>query len=191
MRKPNAIKHMFLYGLVYGWLLAMLYFWAFLLFSGESGTVDFGAIFGSLYFSFIFGGLPGAVMGFFEGLLLWGITRKFSRPLDDDLFQRYTLKAYALAGLLTASGMSLIVQLLFGSGAFLYWFLLLPIFISGGAAIYATRRYMLKLSAWGMVSDKPKNKAKEDRLLDSDAADNSRAAWLFQIEAEAEQDHLR
>ena len=155
MRKPNSLLHMTLYGFIYGLLLAMLYIWGFLIIS-ESGA-DVGTLFASAYFAFIFGALPGVVMGFVEGIILWFIVRGAPPLSDEATFKRTRNWAYGIVGSLTFLGMGAILMLLFGSQ--LAFLTILPPFIAAATALYAVRRYLLKLRAWDSVG-KIKNKAR-------------------------------
>ena len=160
MQKPNAILHMTGYGLIYGFLLGMLYIWAFFLLSSSGGGGElFGMVMGTAYFAFIFGALPGAVMGFIEGWILWFLTRNVQLPITDEAFDTQRNVAFGVMGGLTFVGMGALLLMMFGG--FLNFLIIAPPFIAAFAAIYAVHRYFLKLRTWGSSIGKAKNKAKQ------------------------------
>jgi hypothetical protein len=177
MQKPNAILHMTGYGLVYGLLLGMLYIWGiFMLTSFGDGGLQLGnmvsMVMSTAYFAFIFGALPGAVMGFVEGWILWYLTRNVELPLTEAEIVSRRNTAFTVVGGLTFLGMGALLLLLFGG--FLSMLIITPPFVAGAAAVYAVHRYFLKLRAWGSVG-KAKNKAKHaptNQLAYDDAADD-------------------
>jgi hypothetical protein len=177
MQKPNAVLHMTGYGLVYGLLLGMLYIWGiFMLTSFGDGGLQLGDLFSMVmstaYFAFIFGALPGAVMGFVEGWMLWLLTRNVQLPITEAEIAARRKVAFGVIGGLTFLGMGALLLLIFGS--LLSMLIITPPFVAGAAAVYAVHRYFLKLRAWGSIG-KAKNKAKHaptNQLAYEDAADD-------------------
>src|SRR5688572_21446434 len=162
MQKPNAILHMTGYGIIYGLLLGMLYIWGIFMLTSTGGTDlqlrdIFSMVMGTAYFAFIFGALPGAVMGFIEGWMLWFLTRNLQLPITEAEIVARRKVALGVMGGLTFLGMGALLLLMFGN--FISLFIITPPFVAAAAAVYAVHRYFLKLRAWGSVG-KTKNKAK-------------------------------
>jgi hypothetical protein len=173
MQKPNAMLHMTGYGIIYGLLLAMLFIWSILMLNMRGAGMPlpqlFGMVLSTAYFALIFGGLPGAIMGFIEGWILWFLTRNVQLPLTDaEVTSRRNIAFIAIGGL-TFIGMGALLLALLG----ISFVTTIPPFIAGAAAVYAVHRYFLKLRAWGSVG-KAKNKAKHapaNQLAYEDAAE--------------------
>jgi hypothetical protein len=176
MQKPNAILHMTGYGLVYGLLLGMLYIWGIFMLTSTGGTDlqlrdIFSMVMGTAYFAFIFGALPGAVMGFVEGWMLWFLTRNMQLPITEAEIAARRKVALGVMGGLTFLGMGALLLLMFGN--FLSLLIITPPFVAAAAAVYAVHRYFLKLRAWGSIG-KAKNKEKhglKNQLAYEDAAE--------------------
>jgi uncharacterized membrane protein len=174
MQKPSAILHMMGYGLVYGFLLSVLYIFVGTIWHEKNG--DFVS---SIEVSFFTGALPGALLGFIDGCILRFLTRYLNVPIDVTDFRQKSNLSYFIIGGLTIAGMGLLMLLpmiviIAESDSWLtnLWFIL-PIPIAVIAAIYAVHRYFLKLRAWGSVG-KVKNKAKHtptNQLAYDDAAE--------------------
>jgi hypothetical protein len=155
----------------------MLYIWAiFMLTSFGDGGLQladlFSMVMGTAYFAFLFGALPGAVMGFVEGWMLWYLTRNVELPISEAEVVARRKVAFGVVGGLTFLGMGALLLLLFGS--FLSLWVITPPFVAGAAAVYAVHRYFLKLRAWGSIG-KAKNKAKHaptNQLAYEDATDD-------------------
>jgi hypothetical protein len=173
MQKPNAILHMTGYGLIYGLLLAMLYIWGFFLVTSLGAEMAWQELLSMVmstgYFAFIFGGLPGAVLGLVEGWMLWYLTRSIQLPLLEAEIATRRKVALGVMGGITFVSMAGLLAFLFG---FLTFLIIAPPFIAAFAAMYAVHRYFLKLRAWGNIG-KAKNKAKHsltNQLADEAAA---------------------
>ena len=175
MRKPNAVLHMTSYGLIYGLLLGMLYIWGFFLLTSTGAGLPLrqllGMVMSTSYFALIFGGLPGAVMGFIEGWILWYLTRNMQMPITEAEIATRRKVAFGVMGGLTFVGMGALLTLMFGFESFVSILIIIPPFIAAFAAMYAVHRYFLKLRAWGSVG-KAKNKAKHS-LTNQLAYDNA------------------
>jgi hypothetical protein len=174
MQKPNAILHMTGYGIIYGLLLAMLFIWSILMLNMRGAGMPlpqlFGMVLSTAYFALIFGGLPGAVMGFVEGWILWFLTRSVRLPITEAEVTSRRNTAFIAIGGLTFIGMGALLLALLG----ISFVTIIPPFIAGAAAVYAVHRYFLKLRTWGSVG-KAKNKAKHaptNQLSYEDAADD-------------------
>jgi len=181
MQKPNAILHMTGYGLIYGLLLAMLYIWSILLLASLGGGVSLGGslsmILSTAYFALILGAIPGTIMGFVEGWLLWYLTRNIQLPITEAEIATRRKVALGVLGGLTFAGMLALFMNLFVNASFTVFMIppyVIPPFIAAAAAMYAVHRYFLKLQAWGS-GGKAKNKAKHaptNQLADEDATDD-------------------
>ena len=177
MRKPNAILHMTSYGLIYGLLLGMLFVWFILMNANRvDGTMPWDvllqAVLGTANLAFVFGALPGAVMGFIEGWILWFLTRNVQLPIIESEIATRRNVVFGVMGGLTFLGMYALISLL--SGGYVGLLTIMPPVIAAFAAIYAVHRYFLKLRAWGNVG-KVKNKAKHsltNQLAYEDAAED-------------------
>jgi hypothetical protein len=174
MQKPNAILHMTGYGIIYGLLLAMLFIWSILMLNMRGAGMPlpqlFGMVLSTAYFALIFGGLPGAVMGFVEGWILWFLTRNVRLPITEAEVTSRRNTAFIAIGGLTFIGMGALLLSLLG----ISFVTIIPPFIAGAAAVYAVHRYFLKLRTWGSAG-KAKNKAKHaptNQLSYEDAADD-------------------
>jgi hypothetical protein len=171
MRRPSAVLHMVLYGLIHGFLLSTLYVYIVDTLVMGGGSVNLLGLIQTVYLfaflSFFIGAVPGTILGFISGCILWYITRYIEPPIDTDNIQKSRNRAYAIIGSLTLLGISCLVIpiMLFllkdsvESEKFLILWFGLPLPIASFAAIYAVHRYFLKLQAWGSVG-KVKNKAK-------------------------------
>ncbi|MDQ7027850.1 MAG: hypothetical protein Q9P01_22335 [Anaerolineae bacterium] len=172
MKKPSAVLHMTGYGLVYGFLLAMLYTWSFVIVLGGTGGADWEAIVFTLPFGLLFGALPGAVMGFIEGWILRYKTRDIQIPLNQTDWSNTRKSARKTIGGLTFLLMFGLLSLLFGG-----WtnFLLttIPAAIAGGAAAYAVNRYMKKLRVWGNIGKMKNDYKTKNQLADTDSTNNA------------------
>jgi hypothetical protein len=196
MRKPNAILHMTGYGLVYGLLLAMLYIWGYLILieTGDFGSM--GATLGVIgfvgYFAFLFGALPGGIMGFIEGWLLAFLTRDLQPPMSQEKYTSTRNLSLGIIGGLTFLGMTSLLTLLFGLPSLndvFFWliFTILPGLVAGGAAMYAVNRYMLKLRAWANIGKAKNDYKAKNQLADSDTESETPLA----TEDEAQVNQLR
>jgi hypothetical protein len=182
MRKPNAIWHMIRWGIGSGTILAMLY----IIFMGGLGSnVGVFDILKLLiepsfwWISFIVGGGAGAILGLLDGLMLWALTRKSSRPFTRATMQAIRYRIYGAVGITTTIAGFMLTALVFGSSGFYYtgFLLLFPPFIAGIAAAYAAHRYLFRLRLWseriyGAQKEKVKNverlenKPKNDTIYD-------------------------
>jgi hypothetical protein len=196
MRKPNAILHMTGYGLVYGLLLAMLYIWGYLILIDTGDFGSMGATLGVLgfvgFYSFIFGAIPGGIMGFVEGWLLAFLTRDLQPPMSQEKYISTRNLSLGIIGGLTFLGMTSLLTLLFGLPSlndFFFWmvFTILPALVAGGAAMYAVNRYMLKLRAWANVG-KAKNDYKAKNQM---AYTDTESETPLSTEDEAQVNELR
>jgi hypothetical protein len=159
MRKPNAILHMTVYGLIYGFLLAMVYVWGVVMITGMGwlfrNQTDFFHM--VLYTPFVWGALPGAVFGFIGGWILWFLTWNIQLPfIEKEMAARQQVASWVIGGLACLGMGVVLTQLNMGSMA---CFLIPPPLIAAVTAAYAIDRYFLKLHAWGNIG-KMKNKAK-------------------------------
>src|SRR5262245_28434817 len=117
MRKPNAILHMMGYGFVYGLLLAMLFFWGVMLVGlgwpwDQLPTLQ--VVLPSLVGAFVLSAVPGAMLGFIEGWILWFLTRNMRLPLTEaEITIRHNI-ASGVIGSLTFLGIYALVTWLFG-----------------------------------------------------------------------------
>jgi hypothetical protein len=158
MQKPNAILHMTVYGLIFGFLLAMLYIWGVLMIFGMGWLFENWSDFFSivLYTPFLWGALPGAAFGFIGGLLLWFLTRNMPIPFSDkEMAVRQRVASYGAGGLVFLGMVFVLTQV----GLATTCLILPPPVIAAVAATYGVDRYFIKLRAWGSVG-KAKNKAK-------------------------------
>ncbi|MDQ7027851.1 MAG: hypothetical protein Q9P01_22330 [Anaerolineae bacterium] len=188
MQKPNAVKHMALYGSVYGWLLAMLFLWAGII-AGRFGIGEysfFDNVGYSAGISVLIGALPGAVMGAMLGHTIRRIFGKLKLPIDALDFKEARKKAYRHVEVNTFLAMSLLVlasYLAFARSPSDVIFFSSPLLIGVLASLYTTNRYMVKFRAWAEFS-KRKNEGKPKKLFaDDDSLDDD---YLLTTESDSQ-----
>ena len=160
MKKPSAVGHMTVYGLIYGFLLAMIYVLIVNQISAEnlslSETIGLFAL--MAWVSSLAGAVPGVVLGFISGYVLHLFTYRIHIPIDVIGLRQWRNLSYFVVGSLTLAGMSCIsfmmLILVFASSAPppTRWDMLwigVPMPIATFAAVYAVHRYFLKLRTWG------------------------------------------
>jgi hypothetical protein len=190
MKKPNAVLHMMGYGLIYGWLLAMLFIMLIAMLGERNGWttwyVSLQEFSVSARLAFIFGAVPGAIMGFIEGWILWLFTRHVKPQIHPEQLAGIRILTTTIIGVLTFAGMAGVLLLLFPGFMPLSPLIFIPPIIAGGAAAYAVHRYLLKLRKWVNIG-KVKNdyKAKNQLAYDDMKHDN-----LLTAESESQQDSL-
>ena len=199
MKKPNAVLHMMGYGLIYGWLLAMLYIWGYLLLTGliSSRLTRWNDIWDALgfagYSAFIFGALPGIVFGFLTGWILWFVTRHLQPSPHENEYVHVWKRGLKTVGGFSFVAMVSLLILLFGdlfrySPSLFPWMVLtiLPAFIAAGTAMYAVHRYMLRLWAWANVGKAKNDHKLKNQLVYDDVGQDA----LLITKAESQQDSL-
>jgi hypothetical protein len=143
----KAVRHMTVWGILFGAGLGTLYGCVFGLY--------IGAIFG-----LVFGGIAGLVTGIGCGLLIGLITRFFFWSLKDPFFYLWVLGSSCLVfGFIAAH---LVFAWLFNSpirfDSSAFAFLTIPAFIAAGAAAYAAYRFAVRYINDYDPMDKPKRK---------------------------------
>ena len=176
MKKPNAVLHMMGYGLIYGWLLAMLFIMVIVLLEERNGgtmwylSLKEFSVFG--YLAFTLGAIPGVVLGFIEGWILWLFTRRVKPPVNAEQLEGIRILTTTIIGVLTFAGMASVLLLLFSFGTLASFFILTPATLAGGAAAYAVHRYILKLRAWANVGKAKNDHKLKNQLAYGDAPDD-------------------
>lgn len=184
MKRPNPILHMLFWGFGSGIILALLY----VIFIFSLNTIGLGETLLALispelwWIAFLFGGLPGAGLGFLMGVILWTISRNFPTPFTHADMQAWRFAVYLALGIGTGIGGLFLTLSFFGADIVYLWlFLIFPPFIAAIAAAYAGHRYLFRLRLWsdsqfGAQKEKAKNIAQlEDKLKREDEADDSTA----------------
>jgi len=155
MKRPNAILHMILWGIGSGVLLGASYavIFALLISLGSMGSGFDALVFGEFValtgFGVFFGALYGAPLGLVLGILTGfalreKLNRGFELPLTDESLlalrksMDITIAAVAFFG--TAVGLGLFF------GLFDFFLVLIPAVISAGAATFAARRYLWRIT---------------------------------------------
>jgi hypothetical protein len=168
IKRPSAKEHTEQYGMIYGFLLAMLYlFLGDTLFRFNNSIPIFERLIAYGFIAVFCGAVLGIVMGGFIGGNVDFYLRSQSFPMDERTFQR----TGRIVQILTASSCLLVMVLLMGFYLFLalrhptsfrgfFWFSL-PMGVSTIAAMYSTHRYMQKLKVLGFVHER-KSKAKHE-----------------------------
>jgi MFS family permease len=183
MHKPSPLWHMIRWGSVSGTILAMLYM-VFILGLGSASLVDLLSVFFQPFLwalSLLFGGVPGAILGFVDGMVLRSLVADAPMPFTRAEMNAVRYKVYAWLGIVTTIGGFVIPWLIFYEAMAYVWFLLfVPPIIAGIAAAYAGHRYLFALRRWseslyGGQKQKSKNserledKLKNEMLYDEEA----------------------
>lgn len=163
MHRPNVMIHMLLWGAALGTALATIYILFIMVLIGIGDGI---ALFGLIYFALPFGTVPGLILGFVDGLLLWYLLSTVSFPLSSLGMQNLRYRVYAICGATTGIGGLLLSIAFFRT---LTPLIGVPAFIAAGAAIYAGYRYMLRMEAAMADLDKPKNKPKTSVVAPEEA----------------------
>jgi hypothetical protein len=173
MHKPSPLWHMIRWGFVSGTILAMLYM-VFLLGLGSASLIELLTIFFQPFLwvlSLLFGGIPGAVLGFVDGLILGSLLDDVPIPFSRADMKAVRMKVYIpLAVVTTIGGFIIPWGIFYDSMAYLWFLLFVPPFIAGIAAAYAGHRYLFRLRLWsenlyGGQKEKAKNSERlEDKL---------------------------
>lgn len=180
-KRPNAIWHMTAWGVGSGFILALSYIvivfdilsWA------DGGFNSLGLIFSPFiwFYSFIFGGIPGAIMGIIVGFALWRMMRHVPIPFTKADMIAKRPRVYTVIGGLTMLLSLLLILFFFGGGLFGsffdFLFLGIPPIIATIAATYAAHRYMFRLRLWSGGIETHKSKAKNDAVAASRLTDNT------------------
>jgi hypothetical protein len=171
MKKPNAVLHMMGYGLVYGWLLAMLFIMVIVLLEQRNGGttwyVSLQEFSVSARLAFIFGAVPGAIMGFIEGWILWLFTRHVKPQIHPEQLAGIRILTVSIIGALTFAGMAGVLLLLFPIVTLASLYILIPATLAGGAAAYAVHRYLLKLRTWANIGKTKNDYKAKNQLADT------------------------
>ena len=175
-KTPNVFWHMTTWGAVSGMVLAIL-FLIFLDFVLDAHIGDvFSDIFVFLIVAFIFGGLPGAFLGFSEAFFV-GALHNIPLPFTKENIEEIQWAIYR--GVIPIPIVfSVILSIFTGivyaslSAFILYWFIFgIPTFIASIASIYIAHRYMLRICMWSESLYGRKSKTKNEeyyRLMDDE-----------------------
>lgn len=171
-KRPNPFWHMMTWGLSSGFILALSFIVVLLDFF-DAGFNNWIEIFLSpfIYFlAFVFGGVPGSIMGFFLGLTLWRMLRNVDLPFTKTDMNRKRRVIYGATFSITILLSFFMLSILVGG--FLDFLTLIPPFIAATAATYVAHRYMYRLRLWSGGIDNRKSKAKNDAEALSRLTDN-------------------
>lgn len=164
--KPEPITHMITWGMLSGFVLALLYA-VWLANAGVLTSVGFLLNPIAWIFAFGYGAFPGGVMGILVG---WFIKQFTADATTANALQETRLPVYLVAFFLTLGIASALVAPLLN--IFALWVLIFPPFIAATASTYAAHRYLFqqRLYLEGQNMRKLKNdetaKAKnEDAML--------------------------
>ena len=178
-KRPNAIWHMMKWGAGSGFVLALLYIIVVVdMFEAGFSLETLGILFTPVgwYLAFIFGAVPGAVMGTIVGTGLWWMMRQAPSPFTKaDLIAKRP-KVYGITAILTFLMSLFLIVTFFGLSFFNFFdFLLLgiPALIAAIASAYAAHRYMFRMRLWSGGIETHKTKAKNDALVASRLSDNA------------------
>lgn len=156
MRKPNALIHMALWGTTGGIGTASLYLIVLIVAFGASFDLWHLFVLAALY-----GGVPGAVLGVMDGLIVQAVLNDESiSELDDKRKVAQTRVAT-----LTFFGMLLFLGLAISPMLFIYIYAsLVPPIIAMSAAVYATKRYFLRVAELNGLKAKHRQDEEKARL---------------------------
>lgn len=167
--KPNAIWHMVKWGMGSGLILAVLFIFSLVTFFGDISTADaLAALFNPALWllSCIFGAIPGAILGFIEGIILEHLTYVAPMNTKADI-ERQRFAVYLAIFLTTfLGGLFLMATFLFTDTFIVF----IPPLIAAVAATYAAHRYLFRLRLWselvhGSIRNiERKSKAKNDHI---------------------------
>ena len=178
--KPEVFWHMMSWGCMSGTILGTLFIMIpgilFITFFVLTGNVTDTEVLETLLFigfiGFIFGGIPGAILGFTESLYIKRALRDIPEP-----FTRENMNGRQWAVFPVPIVFSIILSILFTlvDTSFLrfilYWLIFgIPTLIASFASVYVTYRYLLRLQRWSESLYGRKSKAKNEdyyRLMDT------------------------
>lgn len=181
-KKPGVFWHMMSWGAVSGTILGTLFLMFFLLFGASIGEVFSGLLI-LLIPALIFGGIPGAIIGFIESFFAKRALRDIPEPFTkDDMKDRRWALYRAVFPVPIAFSIILSSFLWFMSGEALvilgYWFIFgIPTIIASIASAYVAHRYLFRLRLWSEKHYARKPKAKNSQidvnhLLEHESADS-------------------
>lgn len=171
-KRPNPFWHMMTWGLSSGFILALSYIIILFDFFDDGFSNWLEILLNPIIYwlAFIFGGVPGVIMGLFLGLALWRMLRNVELPFTKADMKRKRPVIYG-----ATFGITLLLSFFMISifvGGFLNFLMLIPPFIAGIAATYVAHRYMYRLRLWSGGIDSRKSKAKNDAEALSRLTDN-------------------
>jgi hypothetical protein len=171
MKKLNPLEYMLAMGMGLGSSLGGIYslivWFTDVLASSYVYQTDWGSVFGFSLTIFVVGASIGAgaglVLGLLDGFFLLFISYKRQNPFE--LLDKKPAIQAVIAILTTLGGFLILYLMILGNIQGFYSsfgiFALLPPFIAGAAAVYASQRYFVLISP----NDKQKEKRKNDDSL--------------------------
>ncbi len=189
-KRPNPFWHMMSWGLSSGFILALSYIVVLVDFANGSFTDWIELLFSPFLYwlAFVFGGVPGAGMGFFLALALWGMLRNVPLPFTKEAMNQKRVAVYSSVAGITLF-LSFILVTIFLGGLF-EPLLIAPPVIAAIAATYVAHRYMYRLRLWSGGMESRKSKAKNDALAVSRLVDDAPDTMQMDDAPSQKQDYM-
>lgn len=198
-KKPGVFWHMMSWGAVSGTILGTLFLMFFVLMGASIGEI-FSDFFILLIPAFIFGGIPGAFLGFIESFFLKRALRDTPEPFTKEDMKDRRWSVYRSVFPIPIV-FSIILSLFFNSltgdfsGAIIYWFIFgIPTLIASIASAYVAHRYMFRLRLWSesLYARKPKTKNEEySHLMEKEKSDDTLLAESENVVINNKVDNLK
>jgi hypothetical protein len=158
MQRPSAVIHMALWGTASGIITALVYL---LLLIGVFGA-DFEP-WNMFILANLYGGVPGAVLGVIDGLIIHSVLND-ETVLDLDYKRQ---KAQTNVATMTFLGMLLFLGIAISPMLFIYLYVsFVPPILAMVAAVYATKRYFVRLAELNGLKAKLDEKAQNDARIE-------------------------
>ncbi|MEM9955562.1 MAG: hypothetical protein AAF846_28425 [Chloroflexota bacterium] len=164
--RPNPTWHMASWGAVSGFILALFYLTVLIdFFSSATDPNALLLLFNPMawWLSFLFGAIPGIIMGVIVSTPLWFMLRDVPLPFTKEAMRAKRPSVYSI-NFLATFGLSLFLIYTFFGSIGLGGFLVVPPFIAAIASTYVAHRYMYRLRLWSGGVESRKTKAKNDAL---------------------------